>query len=180
MARYFVLAVIVLACATVGFGQKSKKKVKPVEPSPIIKNLYADQKADKGPFFQLKDRKIVDKYFRKDFAHLIWKWTDDAKNEMPDIGMNPLYGIADPEGITDFVIMDTGWGGDAKFGPETQAVVQVAFKKDGKEYMVSYRFEQQKNKQWKIYDIRYIDWSGKGPDKFLFELLSGKKSEPVM
>lgn len=174
--RYLIFIVLILACVSIGFGQKAKAKakVKPLEPNAIVKNLYADQKADKGPFFQLKNRVIVDKYFTKDLADLIWKYTDDPKNEMLDLNFHPLYGVKDPDAITDFVIMDTGWGGDAKFGPDDEAVVQVSFKIGGKEKMVSYRFHQQKNKQWKIYDVRYIDWDG-GPDRFLKELLSRKK-----
>jgi hypothetical protein len=175
-ARYFVFIALILTCASVGFGQKAKvtAKTKVAEPTAIIKNLYKDQKADKGPFFQLKNRAIVDKYFTKDLADLIWAYTDDAKNELPDLGFNPLYGIEDPSKITDFVIQDTGWGGDAKFGSDDEAVVQVSFKDSGKEYMASYRFHQQKNKQWKIYDVRYIAWDSKEPEKFLKELLSRK------
>jgi hypothetical protein len=174
--RYLVVLALVLASVSVGFGQKAKAKakVKAADPSAIIKQLYADQKADKGPFFQLKNRAIVDKYFTKDLGDLIWAYTEDDKAALPPLGFHPMYGIEDPEGITDFVIQDTGWGGDAKFGPANEAVVQVSFKKDGKEYMTSYRFHEYKNKQWKIYDVRYIDWTTGVTEKFLKEQLSRK------
>jgi hypothetical protein len=175
--KYVLFIAIILASVSAGFGQKAKAKakVKALEPNAIVKNMYADQKADKGPFFQLKNRAIVDKYFTKDLADLIWKYTDDTKNELPNLGFHPMYGIEDPSAITDFVIMDTGWGGDAKFGPADEAVVQVSFKNGAREYMVSYRFHEQKNKQWKVYEVRYIDWQGKEPEKLLKALLSRNK-----
>lgn len=160
---------IILAAASVGFGQA--KKAKPLEPNAIIKKLYKVQKAGSGPFFQTKSRVIVDKYFTKDLADLIWKDAVDAKGEVGALDFDPLYNSQDPQ-PTNFVIMNTGWGGDAKFGPADEAVVQVTFKQWKKEYMISFRFHQQKNKQWKIYDIRYaVDGED---DRFLKAILSGK------
>ncbi len=123
-------------------------------PNVIIKNLYAAQKAGSGPFFQTKDRALVDKYFRKDLADLIWKDAVAAKGEVGAIDFDPLYGSQDPQ-ISNFIIMETGWGGDSKFGGDDQAVVQVTFKDSGKERMVSYQYKQGKDKNWKIYDVHY-------------------------
>jgi len=122
----------------------------------LSKNLYAAQKADKGPFFQYKNRPLVDKYFTKDLADLIWKDAVTAKGEVGALEFDPLYGSQDPQ-IKEFVIMDTGWGGDSKFGGADQAVVQVTFKDSEIKRMVSYQFKQSKNKGWKIYDIHYRD-----------------------
>jgi ribosomal protein L22 len=63
--------------------------------------------------------------------------------------------------------MDTGWGGDSKFGEDDKAVVQVTFKNAGEDQMISFRFQQLKNKQWKIDDIRYPN----SDDLLLKELL---------
>lgn len=125
-----------------------------VDPHVIIRNLYAAQKAGTGPFLQTKDRAVVDKYFRKDLADLIWKDAVAAHGEVGAIDFDPLYGSQDPH-ITAFKIMETGWGGDSKYGPPDEAVVQVTFKDSGKERMVSYQFKQGKDKHWKIYDIHY-------------------------
>lgn len=160
---------LLLAFASIGFAQT--KKVKPANPNVIIKELYKVQKADKGPFFQTKSRVIIDKYFAKDLADLIWKDAKEANGEVGRLDFDPLYGSQDPD-PKGFVIMDTGWGGDAKFGPADEAVVQVTFKTNGAEQMVSYRFHQQKNKQWKIYDIRY---AGEGEDRFLKAILSASE-----
>jgi hypothetical protein len=71
--------------------------------------------------------------------------------------------------------MDTGWGGDSKFGPEDEAVVQVTFKDSGKERMVSYQFKQGKDKKWKIYDIHY---RGEGDQVKLAEILAKAAATP--
>ncbi len=165
--KYLISFAIVIAAATAGFSQA---KAKPVNPNVIVKNLYKAQKAGSGPFFQTKSRVVIDKYFARSLADLIWKDAVEAKGEVGKLDFDPLYGIQDPQ-VKDFVIMDTGWGGDAKFGPATEAVVQVTFTSNGKELMVSYRFHQQKTKLWKIYDIRYAD---NGEDRFLKTILSGK------
>ncbi|HVG33307.1 MAG TPA: DUF3828 domain-containing protein [Pyrinomonadaceae bacterium] len=123
-------------------------------PDFIVKSLYEAQKADKGPFFQTKNRAIVDKYFTKELADLIWKDAVNANGEVGAIDFDPLYGSQDPR-ITKFTIMKTGWGGDSRFGSDDQAVVQVTFKDSGKERMVSFQFKQGRDKNWKIYDVHY-------------------------
>lgn len=137
------------------------------DPDVIVKKLYAAQKAGDGPFFQTENRAAVDKYFTKELANLIWNDAVKANGEVGAIDFDPLFGSQDPQ-ITDFEIMETGWGGDDKFGAEDKAVVQVTFKNAGEEQMVSFQFRRGKNKQWKIDDIRYPN----SDDLLLKELLS--------
>lgn len=126
-----------------------------VAPHIVVKNLYAARKSEKDdPFFQTKDRARLDKYFSKDLADKIWKDSIKAKGEIGAIDFDPLYGLQDSQ-VSNFTVMETGWGGDKKFGGDDEAVVQVTFKYDGKERMVSYQFRQDKDKAWKIYDIHY-------------------------
>lgn len=152
--KSLLLTALLLTVTSVGFAQT--KRTKTIAPNVIVKNLYAAQKAGKSPFSQTKNRVLVDKYFTKDLADLIWKDAVAAKGEVGAIDFDPLYGSQDPQ-IKQFVIAETGWGGDSKFGGDDQAVVQVTFKDSGKERMVSYQFKQGKNKSWKIYDIHYRD-----------------------
>ena len=165
--KCLVLIALLLAIASAGFAQS-----KTANPDVIIKRLYKAQKAGTGPFFQTKSRARVDKYFTKSLADLIWKDAVASKGEVGKLDFDPLFGVQDPT-FTDFVVMKPGWGGDAKFGPANEAVVQVTFKISGSERMVSFRFHQQRSKRWKIYNIRYPD---NGFDRFLKEILSGKAS----
>jgi hypothetical protein len=150
LTRLF-LAVCLLTVAS--FAQAQSASEGP-DPNVIVKKLYAAQKAGSGPFFQTANRAVVDKYFTKELANLIWNDAVKANGEVGAIDFDPLYGSQDPE-ITDFEIMETGWGGDDKFGADDKAVVQVTFKNAGEEQMVSFQFQQGRNKQWKIDDIRY-------------------------
>lgn len=123
-------------------------------PNVIVKELYAAHEKATSQFFGSKDAVLFDKYFRKDLADAIRKDIRDAKGEVGAIDFDPLYGSQDPQ-IKNFVIMETGWGGDKKFGGENDAVVQVTFKDSGQEVMISYQFERGADKSWKIYDIHY-------------------------
>jgi hypothetical protein len=163
--KFVLLTALFASLNSVGFAQS---KTEAVEPKVIVKNLYAAQAAGAGPFFQTKGRNILDKYFTKALADMIWKDAVSAKGEVGAIDFDPLYGSQDPQ-ITDFTIMDTGWGGDSKYGPADEAVVQVTFKDSGKERMVSYQFKQGRGKKWKIYDVHY---RGDGGEVKLAEILA--------
>jgi hypothetical protein len=154
--KIVLLTALLLAFSLIGFAQS---KTKAIAPNVIVKNLYAAQKAGSSPFFQTKNRALVDKYFTKDLADLIWKDAIKANGEVGAIDFDPLYGSQDPQ-ISNFTIMETGWGGDSKFGPDDEAVVQVTFKDSGKERMISFQFKQGKDKTWKIYDIHYRSADG--------------------
>ena len=169
--KIVLLMTLFLAFNSIGLAQS---KTKEITPDVIVKNLYAAQKAGSGPFFQTKNRAAVDKYFAKNLADLIWKDAVTARGEVGAIDFDPLYGSQDPQ-ITDFTIMETGWGGDSKFGPADEAVVQVTFKDSGKERMVSFQFKQGKDKKWKIYDIHYRSDDG---EVKLVEILTKAKAAP--
>ena len=137
-----------------GSFARAQSQAQGPDPDAIVKTLYAAQKAGSGPFFQTKSRALVDKFFVKEFADLIWNDAVKANGEVGAIDFDPLYASQDPQ-ITHFRIMGTGWGGDDKSGSDDKAVVQVTFKNAGEAQMISFQFHQEKNKRWKIEDIRY-------------------------
>ncbi len=149
MIKIVLLVAILLAMSSIGLAQP-----KQLEPNIVVKNLYAAHKAGRSPFFQTRSRVLLDKTFTRYLADLIWKDAVGSKGEAGAISFDPLYGSQDPQ-ITNFIIMETGWGGDSKYGPDDEAVVQVTFKDSGKERMVSYQFKLGKDKNWKIYDVHY-------------------------
>lgn len=146
----------------------SVKAAEPDEPAVVIKKLYAARTDDSPIFNQTDDRAILDRFFRKDLADMIWKDAKDANGEMGALDFDPLYYSQDPQ-ITDFDHGETGWGGDKKGGGENDAVVQTTFKDNGEERMISYQFERNsETKVWKIFDVRYPD------DRRLAEIFSGE------
>jgi len=142
----------------------------PPAPHLIVKELYAAHASEKSPFFQSEDRKRLDPFFTKELGDLLVKDVVEAKGDLGRLDFDPLFGSQDPQ-ITDFVIGETGLGGDKKFGPGDEAVVQVTFKDSGAERMISFRFIQGKDKVWLIEDVRYPDLD----NVLLKDLLSGKE-----
>jgi len=140
----------------------------PPAPHLIVKDLYAAHASDKSPFFQSDDRKRLDPFFTEELGDLLFKDVVEAKGDPGRLDFDPLFGSQDPQ-ITDFVIGGTGLGGDKKFGPDDEAVVQVTFKDSGAERMISFRFKQGKDKAWLIEDVRYPNLD----DILLRDLLSG-------
>jgi hypothetical protein len=142
--KLVLLATLFLVFSSVGYARSE------VAPDAVVKDLYAAQKAGSSPFFQTKSRALVDKYFTKDFADLIWKDTVAAKGEVGAIDFDPLYNAQDTE-ITAFKIGKPMYGE----GNLDVADVPVTFTNMGKDETVLFRLERNRQKIWKIGDIYY-------------------------
>lgn len=116
-------------------------------PDSLVRDLYAAHKRDKGPFFQSDDRAAVDRYFSKDFADLIWRDSDKAGDGVGAIDFDPLYHAQDTE-ISAFKLGKP----EAGSGVTT---LEVSFKNFGKTETIRFLMERNKEKAWKITDIRY-------------------------
>lgn len=146
--KYLILAALVLAFAATGFAQK---KADTETADAVVKNLYEAQKAGTGPFFQTKNRALVDRYFAKDLADMIWKDAVDSKGEAGAIDFDPLFNAQDTE-ITNFVV-----GKAREAGGDDNAFVDVTFKNFGKSEKVSFEVARGADKKWKITGIFYSD-----------------------
>jgi hypothetical protein len=122
--KFFLLTTLFLAFSSIGFAQS---KTKASAPNVVVQNLYAAQKGGSSPFFQTKSRALVDQYFTKDFADLIWKDAVAAKGEVGAVEFDPLYNAQDTK-ITAFKIGNPMYGE----GNLDVADVPVTFKNMGK------------------------------------------------
>lgn len=121
-----------------------------IAPDAIVKDLYAAQKNPKtSPFFQTKKRALVDKYFTKELADLLWKDVKGADG-VGNLDFDPLYNAQDTR-ITAFKIGKPDYGE----GNRKVADVAVTFKNMGKAETILFRLEQSDAKIWKIGDIYY-------------------------
>lgn len=109
----------------------------------FVSNLY---KAKTSPFSQTKDRALVDKYFTKELADMIWKDAVASKGEVGAIDGDPLYNAQDTD-IKKLVI------GNAVLKGET-GTVQVTFTNFGKKQAIDYSLKKTP-KGWRIDDIVY-------------------------
>ncbi len=145
--RLFLTVLFLTVASSIGFAQS---KTKAITPDVIVKNLYAAQKnPQNSPFFQTKKRALVDKYFTKALANLLWKDVIDADG-VGNLDFDPLYNAQDTR-ITAFQIGKPDYGeGNLKV-----ADVPVKFKNMGKAETILFRLEQNAAKIWKISDIYY-------------------------
>lgn len=120
-------------------------------PETLVADLYKQHDAKKGPFFQDKNRALVDKYFTKSTADMIWKdATRPDTNEIGALGADPLYDGQDFE-IKNFAV------GKAEIKDKT-ATVPVTFKNFGKDQKINFVLLLANN-AWKIEDIKYSDYT---------------------
>ncbi len=124
----------------------------------MVKNLYHAQNAGSGPFFQSKSSVLVERYFMKDLADLIWKDYLNAKGDIGALDFDPLYGSQDPQ-ISDFKILESREADSAKVQAGNKVLVEVTFKDAGKKRRIAFDFEKDQDGAWKIFDIRYPDKS---------------------
>jgi hypothetical protein len=150
--RYVFLTALILAVSSIGFAQS---KTKAVAPNVVVQNLYKAHKAGSSPFFQTKSRALVDKYFTKDFADLIWNDAVASKGEVGAFEFDPLYHAQDTK-ITAFKIGAPDYGE----GNLEVADVAVNFKNMGKAETILFRLERDSRKHWKISNISYPSPNG--------------------
>ena len=114
----------------------------------LVADLYKQHDAKRSPFFQTKSRTLVDKYFTRPLADLIWKDAISSKGEVGAIDGDPLYNAQDME-IKNFAIGNSHVKGN-------NVTVIVTFTNFGKKRTITYSLKQT-NGKWKIDNISYGD-----------------------
>lgn len=112
----------------------------------VVTDLYKQHDAKKSPFFQTKNRALVDKFFTKRLGDLIWK---DAKNSAGSVGAidaDPLYNAQDTD-IKNFAV------GSAKIEGDV-ASLTVTFTNFDVRQMITFQLKRV-GTAWKIDDIGY-------------------------
>src|SRR3954454_12857087 len=99
-----IAALAVCMCTTAGWSIPAQSTSSTVTtPETLVSDLYRAQKQKRGPFFQTRSRALVNKYFEKDLAQLIWSDAVKSKGEVGVLDGDPLYDAQDME-IKHFVI----------------------------------------------------------------------------
>lgn len=101
------IALIVLL-ATFGLGTalaiptQARSRTPRPSPETVVANLYRQHKRA-TPFFQTRSRALLDKYFDKQLADLLWKDANTNRDEVGPLDGDPLYNAQDTQ-IKNFVI----------------------------------------------------------------------------
>ena len=112
----------------------------------LVADLYKQHDAKKSPFFQVKNRALVDKYFTKTLADLIWKDATSSNGEVGALDGDPLYNTQDPQ-IKNFAIGKATVTG-------LVATVPVTFTNGGHKEALMFELKQG-SASWRIDNIQY-------------------------
>ena len=121
-----------------------------IAPDALVADLYKQHDSRKSPFFQTKNRALVDKYFTKSTADLIWKDAISSQGEVGALEADPLYDAQDTE-IKNFKIGQAAINGNS-------ATVPVTFLNFGKKHTINFLLKLENN-SWKIENINYGDYN---------------------
>lgn len=110
----------------------------------LVADLYKQHDAKKSPFFQTKNRALVDKYFTKSTAELIWKDATSSKGEVGALDGDPLYAAQDTQ-IKNFAVGNADVKGE-------NATVAVNFTNYDKKNTIKFQLKMVAG-SWKINDI---------------------------
>ncbi|HMG71917.1 MAG TPA: DUF3828 domain-containing protein [Pyrinomonadaceae bacterium] len=108
------IAVLFLATnfSSSAYGQTASSNR--LSPNALVADLYRVHKGKHSPFFQTRSRALLDKYFARSLADMIWKDAVSSKGEVGALDGDPLYDAQDME-IKKFAIGKPGYeGGKAR------------------------------------------------------------------
>ena len=140
-----VTVMVAVVCISAAGQRRSTSSVR-MTPEQAVAALYKQHKKA-SPFFQHKSRALVDRYFDKELADLIWN-IHNPPDEVGPLDGDPLYNAQDME-IKSFVIHPATITGDT-------ASVLVTFINIGKKQEVRFLLAARKP-GWKITNIKYDD-----------------------
>ena len=142
--KYLTLSILAIVLI---IGNLLAQQTLPASPDKVVAGLYR-QHARQSPFFQTKNRALVDTYFTKKLADLIWKDALGSKEEVGALDGDPLYNAQDMD-IKKFAIQPATIKGN-------KATVNVTFENFGKK-QASVFWLTMDPKGWKIENITYSD-----------------------
>ena len=142
----FILVTISGTICPSATGQRRSTSIKQMSPGQVVADLYRQHKT-RSPFFQNKSRVLVDRYFDKDLADLIWNMPN-SPDEVGPLDGDPLYNAQDMQ-IRSFVIHKPSVTNGT-------ATVLVTFTNIGKKQEVKFLLAS-RQAGWKITNIKYDD-----------------------
>lgn len=144
-----LVAVILAGLNVSAAAQSVAKSIKPISPRAVVASLYKQHKK-RSPFFQTKSRALLDKYFARQLANLIWQDARSSGNEVGALDGDPLFNAQDME-IKDFSVHEGIVGSQ-------RAEVSVSYTNFGEHHQILFQLVPVGD-TWKIADIKYDDGS---------------------
>jgi hypothetical protein len=144
--RHLTIIATLIVCATAAIVCGQPRVLAPKTPEALIADLYQAHKNKRSPFFQRRSRALLDKYFAKSVADLIWKDAHGPKDDVGVIDGDPLYDAQDME-IKNFAVGKAEVEG-------AKAKVNVFFENFGQKKSLVFMLGKGTT-GWRINDIDY-------------------------
>jgi hypothetical protein len=141
------LVVLVFLLPALCITAHAKSKARRPTPEAVVAALYK-QHNKATPLFQTRSRALLDKYFDKSLADLLWKDATTARDEVGALNGDPLYNAQDMQ-IKEFVI------GKSVIKNDT-AQVKVSFRNFDRNEEVQFDLVRRAS-GWKVADLTYKD-----------------------
>ena len=141
-----------LFCCCLGAGVASASgQAKPAADSPaaLVKELYRVHNNGKGPILAGKSKAVLQKFFDKKLADLLWKILTTKSDEV-GLDFDPLFNAQDVQ-LSDFRI-------SAAVGNDQESTVTVAFRNDNRPETIKFRLRHAET-GWRVTNIVYADGS---------------------
>ena len=144
-----ILVAALLLCSN-QWAHSAAKVTKQTSPDALVTELYRQSGRNHSPFFQTKNRTLLDKYFEKHLADQIWKDAIRSKGEVGAIDGDPLYNAQDMD-IKHFAVHKASYANGV-------AEVKVSFENFGKKEEIVFLLSPgPRAGGWKIANIKYND-----------------------
>ena len=140
-----LISAIMLAGSSV--SSQAQRQSRQMSPEQLVRDLYRQHK-QRSPFFQTRSRALLDKYFTRNLADLLWQDARSSGDEVGALDGDPLFNAQDME-ITNFAIKEPNLlpnGG----------TVPVTFENFGKKHVIIFSVARERGR-WKIGDLLYDD-----------------------
>jgi hypothetical protein len=114
----------------------------------LVRALYFEHNKTENPFREKKDRTLIDQYFAKPIADLIWSDAQKSAGKVNRVKINLLFNAPDTS-IKKTWVLPAAIGG-------SKAVVYVTFTNDNKPGEIRVEL-QQTSGRWRITEMIYPD-----------------------
>ena len=142
-----VLIVMVSGLNVSAAAAQSPRSPRRITPKSVVQNLYSQHKGN-SPFFQTRSRVLLDRYFTRELADLIWQDARSSRGEVGALGADPLFNAQDTR-VRNFAVRERNAGPSA-------AEVVVSFENFGQKEQIVFQLIPA-GTSWKISDIVYGD-----------------------
>jgi hypothetical protein len=149
MRMKIIKAILIVAVTLAGtsFLAKAQQVANSPAPRAVVISLYKQHKK-RTPFFQTKSRALLDKYFTRELANLIWNDARSSGDEVGALDGDPLFNAQEMK-ITNFSV------GEGTLRDQTAGVI-VSFQNLGEKHQITFQLVQNRD-GWRIADIVYDD-----------------------